>query len=77
MLEMSVKSPLFFEFYKIRESEHSRSYVSLFMMSKNEKEQELGRQSRHDTTLAIVISHPSKKADVIVAFISSVVPNEL
>ncbi len=40
---MSVKLQLFFEFFEIRKSKHSRSYASLFMMSKNENEQNLGR----------------------------------
>jgi len=51
MLEMTVKLQLFFEFCVIKKSKHSRSYVNLFMMSKNEKEQDLERQSRLDMTL--------------------------
>jgi len=38
MPQMADKSQLFFEFYEIIKSKHSRSYASLFMMSKNEKE---------------------------------------
>ncbi len=47
---MTVKLTLFlpagrhgFEFYEVIKSTHSRSYVNLFIMSKNEKEQNLGR----------------------------------
>ncbi|SET90747.1 hypothetical protein SAMN05444285_12829 [Draconibacterium orientale] len=40
---MSAKLKLLFEFFEIRKRKHSPSYVSVFMMSKNEKEQYLGR----------------------------------
>jgi hypothetical protein len=43
MSEMTVKLQLFFDYCEIRKSKHSRSYVNLFMMSRNQKEQTLGR----------------------------------
>ncbi len=57
---MTVKLKLFlpagrhgFEFYEVRKSKHSRSYVNLFIMSKNEKEQNLGRYITLNLTLGI------------------------
>jgi hypothetical protein len=43
MSEMTVKLQFFFDYCEIRKSKHSRSYVNLFMMSRNQKEQNLGR----------------------------------
>lgn len=51
MGEISDKSPLLFEFFEIRKSKHSRSYVSLFIMRKNKNEQDLARKSTLDLTL--------------------------
>ena len=52
MCKMMYKLQLFFEFFEIRKSKHSLSYVSLFMMRKNRKEQNLVRQFARDGTLA-------------------------
>jgi len=46
-----VKSYLFFEFCEMIKSKHSLSYVSLFIMSKSEKEKDLGRKVMLDLTL--------------------------
>jgi hypothetical protein len=44
MSEMTVKLQLFFDYCEIRKSKNScRYYVNLFMMSRNQKEQNLGR----------------------------------
>jgi hypothetical protein len=43
MSEMTVKLQLFFDYCEIRKSKHSRSYVNLFMVNRNQKEQNLGR----------------------------------
>jgi hypothetical protein len=43
MSEKTVKLQLFFDYCEIRKSKHSRSYVNLFMMSSNQKEQNLDR----------------------------------
>jgi hypothetical protein len=43
MSEMTVKLQFFFDCGEIRKRKHSRSYVNLFMMSRNQKEQNLGR----------------------------------
>ena len=48
------KLQLFFEFFEIRKSKHSLSYVSLFMMRKNRKEQNLVRQFARDGTLVLI-----------------------
>jgi hypothetical protein len=42
MSEMTVKLQLFFDYWEIRKSKHSRSYVNLFMMSNNQKITKLG-----------------------------------
>ncbi len=51
MPQMVDKSQLFFEFCEMIKNKHNRRYASFFMMSKNEKEQDLMRHLRCDTTL--------------------------
>ncbi len=49
---MAYKLKLFFEFYDRIKSNNSRSYLNLFIVSKNEKEQNLVRHSMLNLTLA-------------------------
>ncbi len=53
MPQMVDKSQLFFEFCEMIKNKHSRGYSSLFMMGKNEKEQDLGRLFMLDLTLGL------------------------
>ncbi len=48
------KSKLFFDLYEIRKSKHSRSYESLFIMSKSEKEKDLVRLFMLNLTLGFI-----------------------
>lgn len=67
MYEITGKLQLLFEFFEIRKSKHSRSYVSLFIMRKNKNEQDLARKGMLDLTL--VSRQPSNDGNGIFACI--------